>query len=113
VQEYAQLAAKLREPVEPASVSKMQKAKNRLNVGKSVASAKKHFYHSLVGEQSRSRLLEPSAGEIGSPYTKKGYDKHGRIVGGIRTAVVPPVTPGQAALAAQQTLLLASRVDRG
>jgi hypothetical protein len=113
MQEYAQLAATLREPVTPASVSKVQKAKNRLGVGKSVASAKKHFYHTLVGEQSRSRLFESSAGEIGSPYAKKGYDKHGRIVGGIRTAVVPPVTPGQAALAAQQTLLLASRVNRG
>jgi hypothetical protein len=113
VQEYAQLAAALREPVSPASISKLRKAKNRLSVGKSVASAKKHFYHSLVGEESRSRPLEPSAGEIGSVYAKKGYDKHGRIVGGIRTAVVPPVTPGQAALAAQQTLLLASRVNRG
>jgi hypothetical protein len=114
VQEYAQLAATLREPVTATSVSvsKFHKAKNRLSVGKSVASAKKHFYHTLVGEQSTSRLLEPTAGEIGSPYTKKGYDKHGRI-GGIRTAVVPPVTPGQAALAAQQTLLLASRVNRG
>jgi hypothetical protein len=113
VQDYAQLAATLREPVSPASVSKLHKARNRLSVCKSVASAKKHFYHSLVGEESRSRLLEPSAGELGSPYAKKGYDKYGRIVGGVRTAVVPPVTPGQAALAAQQTLLLASRVDRG
>jgi hypothetical protein len=113
VQEYAQLAATLHEPVTPGSGSKLHKARNRLSVGESVASAKKHFYHTLVGEQSRSRLLEPSAGEIGSPYAKKGHDKHGRIVGGIRTAVVPPVTPGQAALAAQQTLLLASRVNRG
>jgi hypothetical protein len=112
-QEYAQLAATLREPVTPASVSKVQKAKNRLSVGKSVASAKKHFYHTLVGEQSRSRLFESSAGEIGSTYARKGYDEHGCIVGGIRTAVVPPVTPGQAALAAQQTLLLASRMNRG
>jgi hypothetical protein len=78
-----------------------------------VASAKNHFYHTLVGEQSRSRLLETSAGEIGSPYAKEGYDRHGRMVGGFQTAVVPPVTPGQAALAAQQTLLLASRVNRG
>jgi hypothetical protein len=115
VQEYAQLAATLREPVNaiPASVSKLHKAKNRLSVGKSVASAKKHFYHTLVGEQSRSRLLEPSNDELRDPYAKKGYDKHGSIVGGVRTAVVPPVTPGQAALAAQQTLLLASRVNRG
>jgi hypothetical protein len=113
VQEYAQLAATLREPVTPGSGSKLHKARNRLSVGESVASAKKHFYHTLVGEQSRSRLLEPSAGEIGSPCAKKGHDKHGRIVRGIRTAVVPPVTPGQAALAAQQTLLLASRVSRG
>jgi hypothetical protein len=67
----------------------------------------------LVGEQSRSRLLEPSNDELRDPYAKKGYDKHGSIVGGVRTAVVPPVTPGQAALAAQQTLLLASRVNRG
>jgi hypothetical protein len=112
VQEYAQLAASLREPGTPVSRSKLQKDKNRMSVGKSVASAKKHLYHTLVGEQSRSRLLEPSVGEMGSPYAKKGYDKYGRLVGGFQTAVVPPVTPGQAALAAQQTLLLASRVNR-
>lgn len=111
VKEYGQLAATLREPVTSTSVSKAQKAMNRLSfpvMGKTVASAKKHFYHTLIGEHSRSRLLEPSFDENGTLHANKE-----RVLGGVQTAVVPPTTPGQAALAAQQTLLLASRVNRG
>jgi len=101
VQEYGQLAATLRQPTPPASISKAHKTV----VSKSVASAKKHFYHTMENDGSRT----------GSSYAKKGKDKKRRVSWAAFdiTGMDPPATPSQAALAAQQTLKLATRVNRG
>jgi hypothetical protein len=108
VQEYGQLAATLREP--PPSVSTSKSKRKTV-----VASAKKHFYHTLENDNSRTRLVKPRSDEDEvSSAKKKDKDKNRRVSWGFDlTALGPPITPGQAALAAQQTLLLASRVNRG
>lgn len=95
--EYSELAATLRAPGKVSSASKAQKAMNRLSLSKGVASAKKHFYHSM---------------ESGSPLARKERISR-EPGGGLGPTAVPPLTPGEAALAAQQTLLLASRINRG
>ena len=113
VQEYGQLAATLREPTPPTSVLKAQR---KTVVSKGVASAKKHFYHTLENDNSRTRLIKPRAdGNEDSHAKKKPKDKKRPLSTCTfdMTALGPPITPGQAALAAQQTLLLASRVNRG
>jgi hypothetical protein len=109
VKEYGQLAATLREPTPPVSIPK---AKQRKSV---VASAKKHFYHTLENDNSRTRLIKPKSDGSDVPHAKKKEKNKNRHVswGFDMTALGPPITPGQAALAAQQTLLLASRVNRG
>jgi hypothetical protein len=109
-QEYGQLAATLREPMTPVSISKAHKTV----VGKSVASAKKHFYHTMEKDGSRSKLTKTTDDiKVGSR-PKKEKDKSRRVTWGFDLTVMgPPVTPGQAALAAQQTLMLTSRVNRG
>ena len=100
VQEYGQLAATLRESPTPASISKAHKT----GVSKGVASARKHFYHTMEKDGSSS----------GSTYAKKEKDKKRRVSWAFDiTGLGPPVTPSQAAVAAQQTLMLATRVNRG
>jgi hypothetical protein len=110
VQEYGQLAATLREPVAPASISKAHKTL----VGKSVASAKKHFYHTMEKDGSRGKLTKTTDDSKVGSRPKKEKDKSRRVTWGFDVTVMrPPVMPSQAALAAQQTLMLASRVNRG
>lgn len=110
VQEYGQLAATLREPVTPASISKAHCSV----IGKSVASAKKHFHNTLEKKNSRSKLTKSTTEGNGKSYAKKEKEKKRRMTWGFDVTIMgPPVTPGQAALAAQQTLMLASRVNRG
>ena len=110
VQEYGEMAATLREPIKFTSVSsKTQKAKHRLSLGKGIASAKKHIYHTMLGEDAKSPILESRVDENGSPRAKNEKPRRGSAAEFGR-AGMPPLTPGQAALAAQQTLLLASRV---
>lgn len=107
VQEYGQLAATLREPI-PALVAKNQKT----GIGKGVASAKKHFYHTMVNADSGKKLSKSRAD--GNRLAKKEKEKRRPVSCNLDMAGLgPPVTPGQAALAAQQTLMLASRLNRG
>lgn len=110
VQEYGKLAATLREPATPASISKAHKTV----VSKGVASAKKHFYHTMEKDGTRTKLTKTTDDmKIGSA-AKKEKDKSRRVTWGFDVTLMgPAVTPGQAALAAQQTLMLASRVNRG
>jgi hypothetical protein len=101
VQEYGQLAVTLRETPSPASLSKAQ---HKTVVNKSVASARKHFSYSLERDGSSS----------GSTCANKEKDKKLRVSWAFDiTGLGPPVTPSQAAVAAQQTLMLAGRVNRG
>lgn len=110
MQEYGKLAATLREPATPASISKAHKTV----VSKGVASAKKHFYHTMEKDGTRTKLTKTTDDmKIGSA-AKKEKDKSRRVTWGFDVTLMgPAVTPGQAALAAQQTLMLASRVNRG
>ena len=109
-QEYGQLAATLRQPANPASISQAHKTA----VGKSVASAKKHFYHTLEKDGTTTRLTKTMDDMNVGSAAKKEKDKNRRMTWGFDViGMGPPVTPGQAALAAQQTLMLASRVNRG
>jgi len=110
VQEYGQLSATLRQPATPASISKAHKTV----VGKGVTNAKKHFFHTMEKDGTRTRLTKTTDDmKIGSA-AKKEKDKNRRMTWGFDVTLMgPPVTPGQAALAAQQTLMLASRVNRG
>ncbi|GAB7322445.1 hypothetical protein MBLNU13_g03386t1 [Cladosporium sp. NU13] len=112
VQEYGQLAATLRQPATPASFHFRPAPKTV--VSKSVASAKKHFYHTLEKDGTRNKLTKTTDDmKVGSA-AKKETDKNRRKTWGFDVTLMgPPVTPGQAALAAQQTLMLASRVNRG
>ena len=113
-QEYGQLAAVLRKPVRPASMF-MPKT-HKTVVSKSVANAKKHFYHTLERDGSSKLSESATADRNGSSDAKKEKEKKKsrRVTWSFDVAVMgPPVTPGQAALAAQQTLMLASRVNRG
>jgi hypothetical protein len=115
VQEYGQLAATLRETPTPASISTARKTLvGNSVVGRSVASAKKHFYHTLEKDGSRGKLTGTTDDSKVGSRPKKEKDKSRRVTWGFDVALMgPPVTPGQAALAAQQTLMLASRVNRG
>lgn len=109
-QEYGQLAATLREPLTPASISKAYETV----VSKSVASAKKHFCHTLEKDGPRSKLTKTTDDRKVGSNAKKQKEKKRRMTWGYDVTIMgPPVTPGQAALAAQQTLILASRVNRG
>jgi hypothetical protein len=115
VQEYGQLAATLREPVTPTSISTAHKTLvGNSVVGRSVASAKKHFYHTMEKDGSGGKLTKTTDDSKVGSRPKREKDKSRRVTWGFDVTLMgPPVTPGQAALAAQQTLMLASRVNRG
>ena len=83
-------------------------------VSKSVASAKKYFSHTLEEDGTRADLTKTTDDMKMGSAAKKEKDKDCRVTRGFDlTLVKPPVTPGQAALAAQQTLMQASRMNRG
>ena len=110
VQEYGKLAATLRQPATLALVSKAPKTV----VSKSVASAKKHFFHIMEKDGTRIKLTKTTDDVKVGSIANREKDKNRRKTWGFDVTLMgPPVTPGQAALAAQQTLALASRVNRG
>lgn len=73
-----------------------------------MVSVRKRRYNSMVGEPAISKLEE-----CGSPQAKEKEKKHSRAPAIYDNIGVPLETPGQVALAAHQTLLMASLANRG
>lgn len=118
VQEYGQLATMLRDPVPARTRSgfRSRGARDPRSLGtvrrKSMVSVRKKLYNSMVGEPAISRL-EESGSPQAKDKEKEKPRKHSRAPAIYDSIGVPLETPGQVALAARQTLLMASLANRG